>query len=38
MHGFTGKVGSNFRAVLVRGRVRGMESKREGDFCEKNIK
>jgi hypothetical protein len=38
MYGFTGKVGSNFRAVLVKERVREMESEREGDFCEKNIK
>jgi hypothetical protein len=38
MHRFTRKRGSNFRAVLVRGRVREIESEREGDFCEKNIK
>jgi hypothetical protein len=38
MHRFTGKAGSNFKAVLVRRRVREMESEREGDFCEKNIK
>jgi hypothetical protein len=31
MHGFTGKVGSNFKAVLVRGRVREMESEGDGE-------
>jgi hypothetical protein len=33
MHRFTGKAGSNFRAVLVRTKER--ESEREGDFWEK---
>jgi hypothetical protein len=33
MHRFTGKVGSNSRAVLVRKKKR--ESEKEGDFWEK---
>jgi hypothetical protein len=33
MHGFTGKVGSNFRAVLVRKKEK--ESEGDGEFWEK---